>query len=111
MLSAVTRWRWARPDRAAWSAVEVASAIMERVAQGSSRTRSTSGVRGRALASECGVRRSVARWCCPCSSLIGTCPPGGDRRCGIHGAAGPQGARVTGGTSGDLAVSRADRGG
>src|SRR3954453_7076668 len=45
MLSAVTRWRWARPDRAACRAVEVASVIrlIGRAAHGGSRTRSTSG--------------------------------------------------------------------
>src|SRR5918912_1100681 len=45
MLSAVTRWRWANPDRAACNAVEVASVIivMGRFAHGCSRTRSTSG--------------------------------------------------------------------
>src|SRR3954469_9415273 len=46
MLSAVTRWRCASPERAACRVVEVVSPIrklMERVADGSSRTRSTSG--------------------------------------------------------------------
>src|SRR3954452_11292221 len=45
MLSAVTRWRWASPDRAACSAVEVLSVIsvMGQIAHGGSRTRSTSG--------------------------------------------------------------------
>src|SRR3954463_5260863 len=45
MLSAVTRWRWASPDRAACSAVDVESVIrlIGRAAHGCSRTRSTSG--------------------------------------------------------------------
>jgi hypothetical protein len=43
MLSAVTRWRWARPLSAACNAVDVASAITEQPAYGQGRTRSTSG--------------------------------------------------------------------